>query len=897
MRLDLRAFTSKVARRAFLLFVTCALIPVSALAIFAFQQVTTQLQDQSQARLQQASKAVAMSLYKRLSALEAALRARAAARGAAGDEVLDEELPRPFTGLVLVTPDGRSVPLLGRVPDPPALTAEAREHLAAGKTVLSTQHAATGPARFLLSRALDRERPDQGILRGEVNAAYLWAFDDEPTLPPATTLIVLDPSGRPLFSSLRASTPALAPVSEGARRGTAGRFGWSDGANDYLAGYWTLFLQPRFLTSKWTVVLSQSKADVFAPIADFKRTFILVILMSVWLVLLLSVRQIRKSLTPLEKLQEGTRRIAMGDFDSRVEVASRDEFEELAASFNRMASQLGRQFNALAMRGEISVALNRNRTLDEILQECAEVLVRHLRLGMACVFTLGGDDTVLELRASAGPSRLPDDAPRKIAVGESEIGLIAEERRPHATNALGDDPRLRDPEWARQEGLVAFVGHPLVVEDRLVGVLAAYATQPLDVVDLSGVASAAGEIAQCIERKRVGEALHGSEAQVRQLQKIEAVGRLAGGIAHDFNNLLTVITGYSHLALQGMAADDPRREGIEIIATTAEHAGLLTRQLLAFSRKQVLAPAVLDLNDLVPAMTDMLQRLIGEDVELVFTPWPDLHRVKVDPGQLEQVIVNLVVNARDAMPDGGRITIETANVELGEYFARQHSGVSPGPHVMLAVSDTGTGMDAETQSHMFEPFFTTKEPGKGTGLGLATVYGIVRQSGGSIWVYSEPGAGSTFKIYFPRVEGEPEKVKVPTEPPARGSETVLVVEDENEVRTLVQGILADYGYTVLGAGRSAEALRLVEGHAGPIHLLVTDMVMPEMSGSSLAERLLPLRPEMAVLYMSGYTDHAVVSHGRLDRGTPYIQKPFTPDALARKVRAVLDAAAAPELVG
>ncbi|HBH01016.1 MAG TPA: hypothetical protein DDZ42_03680, partial [Candidatus Rokubacteria bacterium] len=259
-----------------------------------------------------------------------------------------------------------------------------------------------------------------------------------------------------------------------------------------------------------------------------------------------------------------------------------------------------------------------------------------------------------------------------------------------------------------------------------------------------------------------------------------------------------------------MAADDPRREGIEIIATTAEHAGLLTRQLLAFSRKQVLAPAVLDLNDLVPAMTDMLQRLIGEDVELVFSPWPDLDRVKVDLGQLEQVIVNLVVNARDAMPDGGRITIETANVELGEYFARQHSGVSPGPHVMLAVSDTGTGMDAETQSHMFEPFFTTKEPGKGTGLGLATVYGIVRQSGGSIWVYSEPGAGSTFKIYFPRVEGEPEKVKVPTEPPARGSETVLVVEDENEVRTLVQGILADYGYTVLGAGRSAEALRLVE---------------------------------------------------------------------------------------
>ena len=893
MKLDARTFTSKVARRAFLLFVTCALIPVSALAIFSFQGVTAQLQEQSQARLQQASKAVAMTLYKRLLALEAELRARGSAPGAGADEPLDEELQRPFTALALVTADGRSVPLLGGMAPPPALTAEEREHLAAGKSLLSSEPSRTGPARFLLVRALDRQRPDRGTLFGEVNPAYLWAFDDEPALPPATKLIVLDPAGRLLFSSLRASMPVPAEVARQTRRGTAGYFAWSDRANDYAASYWSLFLQFKFLTPKWTIVLSQSKADVFAPIADFKRTFILVILMSVWLVLLLSVRQIRKSLTPLEKLQEGTRRIAMGDFDSRVEVASRDEFEELAASFNQMASQLGRQFNALAMRGEISVALNRNRTLDEILPECVEVLVRHLRLGAACVFVRSGDDNALELRASAGASRHPDWARRRLPVGQSEIGMIAADRRPHATNALLEDPRLSDAEWARREGLVAFVGHPLVVEDRLVGVAAGFATQPLDVVDLSGFASAAGEIAQCIERKRVEEALQGSEQQVRQLQKIEAVGRLAGGIAHDFNNLLTVITGYSHLALESLGPEDPRRGGIEIIATTAEHAGLLTRQLLAFSRKQVLAPAVLDLNDVVPGMTDMLQRLIGEDIELVFTPCPDLGRVKVDPGQLEQVIVNLVVNARDAMPDGGRITLETENVELGEHFARQHAGVSPGPHVMLAVSDTGTGMDAETQSHMFEPFFTTKEPGKGTGLGLATVYCIVRQSGGSIWVYSEPGAGSTFKIYFPCVEGEPERAEVSSLPPARGSETVLVVEDENDVRALVHGILADHGYAVLSAGRSAEALRIVEHHAGPIHLLVTDMVMPEMSGSALAERLVSLRPEMAVLYMSGYTDHAVVSHGRLDPGTPYIQKPFTPDALARRVRAVLDAAAVP----
>jgi signal transduction histidine kinase/CheY-like chemotaxis protein len=436
--------------------------------------------------------------------------------------------------------------------------------------------------------------------------------------------------------------------------------------------------------------------------------------------------------------------------------------------------------------------------------------------------------------------------------------------------------------------MVAFVGHPLFVEDRLVGVAAAFARAPLDGVDLSAWASAAGEIAQCIERKRVEEALHGSEDQIRHLQKMEAVGRLAGGIAHDFNNLLTVITGYSQLLLGTLPVGDPMRRGVDLIQTTAQRAAGLTRQLLAFSRKQVLAPTVLDLNEVVPGMAAMLQRLIGETIELEFRPGQELGSVKVDLGQLEQVIVNLVVNARDAMPKGGRITLETANVELREDHARRHIGVTTGSYAMLTVTDTGTGMDPETQSHIFEPFFTTKEPGQGTGLGLATVYGIVRQSGGSISVDSEPGEGSTFTIYLPRVQEAPEKREAASLPPARGSETLLVVEDENEVRVLVQKILEDYGYIVLSAGTIAEALRIAERHAGPIHLLVTDMVMPQMSGSELAECLRSLRPEVAALYMSGYTDHAIVNDGRSGHGAPFIQKPFTPDALARKVREVLD---------
>jgi PAS domain S-box-containing protein len=398
-----------------------------------------------------------------------------------------------------------------------------------------------------------------------------------------------------------------------------------------------------------------------------------------------------------------------------------------------------------------------------------------------------------------------------------------------------------------------------------------------------------GRIGQLIERERAQEALEQAEGHVRQLQRLEAVGRLAGGVAHDFNNLLTVIMGRGDILLGRLPADNPHRRDIALIKKTAERAAALTKQLLAFSRKQILEPKVLDLNTVVSGMVTMLQRLIGEDIELVFLAGSELGRVKADPGQLEQVVANLAVNARDAMPNGGRLTLETTAVDLGEHYARQHVGVQAGSYVMLGVSDTGTGMDRETQARIFDPFFTTKEPGKGTGLGLATVYGIVKQSGGNIWVYSELGKGTTFKVYLPQVHdaedaAEPEQIR-----PGRGTETILIVEDEDEVRALACEVLATYGYEVLQARTPADALLIAERHTGPIHLLLTDVIMPGMSGRMLAERLAPLRPEMTVLYMSGYTDEAIVHHGTLDAGTPFIQKPFTPDALAAGVRRLLDA--------
>jgi two-component system cell cycle sensor histidine kinase/response regulator CckA len=392
-------------------------------------------------------------------------------------------------------------------------------------------------------------------------------------------------------------------------------------------------------------------------------------------------------------------------------------------------------------------------------------------------------------------------------------------------------------------------------------------------------------------RIRAEEALRQSEDQLRQAQKMEAVGRLAGGVAHDFNNVLSVILSYGEMIHGDLRGDDPMRGDIEEIMKAAQRAAALTRQLLLFSRQQVVEPKVLDLNENLGGMEKMLRRILGEDVDVAFRPAPKLGRIRADPSNVEQVIMNLVVNARDAMPTGGKLTIETANVDLDDDYASRHVGATAGRHVMLAITDTGIGMDRATQARIFEPFFTTKEPGKGTGLGLSTVFGIAQQSGGNVWVYSEPGKGTTFKVYFPRVEAE---VYVPGDrvPPTtlRGHETILLVEDEGQVRVVAQGILKRNGYSVIVAQNAGEALILCEGYAGIIHMLLTDVVMPQMSGAELAKRISKTRPEMKVLCMSGYTDDSIVRHGVLESGVAFLQKPFTPESLTRKVREVLDGA-------
>lgn len=414
--------------------------------------------------------------------------------------------------------------------------------------------------------------------------------------------------------------------------------------------------------------------------------------------------------------------------------------------------------------------------------------------------------------------------------------------------------------------------------------------------DVAGFITHVHGSVQDITSQKLANARHAKlEDQFRQAQKMETIGGLAAGIAHDFNNLLSVILSYSELLAEEMEDGDRRRTDLGEIQAAGNRAVALTRQLLAFSRQQVLAPKVVDLASIVSGMEKMLGRLIGEDVDLVTSCAQGLGKILVDPGQLEQVIMNLAVNARDAMPLGGMLTIASSEIFLDADYASEHVGVSPGLHLMLSVSDTGVGMDGATQARMFEPFFTTKDKDKGTGLGLATVLGIVQQSGGTIWVYSEVGKGTSFKVYFPIVEGSAAPlVAAPVERGMRGAETVLLVEDEAGVRGLARTILRKYGYNVLEAQSAGDAFLLCEQHAAPIHLLLTDVVMPRMSGRQLAERLAPLRPSMKVLYMSGYTDDAVVRHGILDSTIAFIQKPIMPVPLACKIREVLDAATSPK---
>jgi len=522
----------------------------------------------------------------------------------------------------------------------------------------------------------------------------------------------------------------------------------------------------------------------------------------------------------------------------------------------------------LAITGlSLGPATTRHERAERALREANEHLAAVIQSSPLAIYTLDPESTVRSWNRAA----------------EALYGWPAEEviGRPLPTigQDLEDHARLRD-RVLRGEALRGVEVTRRRKDGTLVNISLSVAPLHDAAGQVTGMLSLAADITE----------MRQLEVQYRQAQKMEAVGRLAGGIAHDFNNLLTAIIGTTALVLEDLGLESRARLDIQEIEKAAKRAAGLTRQLLIFSRQQVLEPRALDLNALVGNLEKMLHRLIGEDVELRTKPAAGLGAVRADPGQLEQAIVNLVVNARDAMPKGGRLTIETADVELDRSYVAGHVPTQPGPYVLLAVSDTGVGMDGATKARLFEPFFTTKEPGRGTGLGLATVYGIVKQSGGYVWAYSELGHGTTFKIYLPRVAETAEAPESTTSPPTPvgGSETVLVVEDQEEVRKLTKRVLEARGYTVLAARNGAEALEIVAQHVNQIHLMITDVVMPGMNGREVARLACARRSDLKVLYVSGYTGEAVLQHRLLEPGVAFLQKPFTPDILARKTREVLD---------
>jgi PAS domain S-box-containing protein len=550
----------------------------------------------------------------------------------------------------------------------------------------------------------------------------------------------------------------------------------------------------------------------------------------------------------LERLDVAARALARGEFQHQVTVGGNDEIARLSRAFNDMSTRLRSLYEAMG-RSEAHFRSLIENARDFILVVDADGTVRYASPSMEREFGRNG----LLMGNNISSLVEPED-------GEAVRGTLAPHPGPEAAQSTVEF-RLRSV-------------------DGTLRTLEAHGSNLLKDPVIAGVVFNARDIT---ERRRM-------EGQLRQAQRMEAIGTLSGGIAHDFNNLLTVIRGYTYQLLEAQNHTAESRTKIKRIDEAAERASALTRQLLAFSRRQVLQPKLFDVNELVANLDQMLRRLIGEHIEMKTVASNEPCMVKADAGQIEQVIMNIVINARDAMPRGGKLTLETANTDLGRESAAGMEGALPGPYVMLAVSDTGEGMDAETKAHIFEPFFTTKGMGKGTGLGLSTVYGIVKQSEGYISVYSEPGRGSAFKVYLPRME-EAVKVRRREEPAAmdaRGDETILVVEDEPMIRELLEMMLTSRGYTVLAVDDPLRAEAFSAQHSGPIHLLLTDVVMPGISGREIAKAITAQRPETKVIFISGYTPNAIVHHGVLDEDLNFLQKPFTAVSLANKVRAVLN---------
>ncbi len=666
----------------------------------------------------------------------------------------------------------------------------------------------------------------------------------------------------------------------------------------------TLILQPKDAEER-EVLVGRFPGMARSFVAGIRSIILVPLIAEDRIIGVLSLRSIqKKAYTDREaRLTESIASQIAGAIANAQLFAERKEAEAALLKSEEAEKRLAQE-NAIV--AEIGRIISSTLDIEEVYEGFAQEVKKIIPFDRISVNMINADDytNIMTLVSGISIQDRPINEVRPLAgtateeVWRTRSGLLIQaEKEEEIQKVIDRYPRLLA---SFQSGLRSMISVPLISRDEVIGVLHirtnkpnAYSERDLKLAEKVGI-QIAGAIANAHlfkERIRAEKEMADLREQFRQSQKMEAIGRLAGGIAHDFNNFLTVMQGHSQLALMGLKEGDPLRDSFEAIDSAATKSANLVRQLLAFSRRQVMQMTVLNLNILFRDLEKILRRLIGEDIELLTVFAHDLGRVKTDPGQIEQVLLNLAINAKDAMPQGGKLTIETANVELDEAYASSHAATKPGSYVMFSVTDTGVGMAPEVREQVFEPFFTTKEKGKGTGLGLATVYGIVKQSGGNIWVYSEPGQGATFKIYLPRVDAPLIKTvekEVSGHFRGAGNRTILVVEDEEGVRKLVLDVLKKQGYSVLEAAAAEEAMLICQQHKDRIHLLLTDVVMPRMNGPELAKRLGSLYPEMKMLFMSGYAGDAIVHHGVLDEGVNYIQKPFTTQGLAKKVREILD---------
>ena len=543
------------------------------------------------------------------------------------------------------------------------------------------------------------------------------------------------------------------------------------------------------------------------------------------------------------------------------DITEHKRMEEEADLLQTQAEKtLNEQLCLTALSADIGVALIQRGNLRDILQKCAEFLVKNLDAAFARIWTFNKEKNMLELQSSAGIYTHIDGPHSRIPVGMFKVGLIAEERKPILTNSVIDDPRAPDQEWARQTGMVSFSGYPLTVDNRLVGVMAIFAQKPLPEVTLKALASVSDSIALGIERKQMEEEQKALRDQLYHSQKLESVGTLAGGVAHDFNNILAIIMGYGNLLEKSVGKNNPSRLYIQKILKSAERATNLVQGLLAFSRKQGSCQKPAPISRILLPVNNLLSRLISENIVLDIAPANKDCVVMADCGQMEQVLINLATNARDAMPNGGKLIIRTDSVELGSEFIRTHGYGKIGAYVRISVTDTGMGMDKETQRRIFQPFFTTKEVGKGTGLGLSVVYGIIKQHEGYINVESEPGKGATFRIYLPLVKSTVEEEK-PTSLPApaylNGTEMILLAEDEEDVRNLTKSLLEEAGYEVMEAVDGYDTINKFMENKDTINLLLLDVIMPTKNGRETYEEIRKIRPDIKALFMSGYSESVI----------------------------------------